>query len=78
LLSLPPILVLLRSLVPPAALPPLPMVEDVVPDGDVEVPPVPSVEAEVPPAPALPAEPPVAAEPDAPVEEPALPVLDAL
>src|SRR4051794_26760426 len=43
----------LRSLVPPAALPPEPMVDD-VPLGLVEVPPVPSVEAEVSPEAALP------------------------
>src|SRR3954471_20164205 len=78
LLSLPPIFVLLLSLVPPAALPPLPIVEEVVPLGLVEVPPVPSVEAEVPPTAALPAVPPVAADPDGPDEAPPLPAVEAL
>jgi hypothetical protein len=77
LLSLPPIFVLLLSLVPPAALPPLPIVED-VPAGPVEVPPVPSVDADVPPAAPLPAVPPVAAEPEGPLLEPPAPTLDAL
>src|SRR5216110_372393 len=71
-------LVLLMSFAPPAALPPLPMVDDVCPLGLVEVPPVPSVEAEVPPDAALPAEPPVAAEPDGPLEAPPAPIVDAL
>src|SRR4051812_16805963 len=78
LLSLPPSLVRLVSLVPPAALPPLPMVEVVVPDGLVDVPPVPNVDADVPPAPPLPAVPPVAAEPDGPLDEPPLPIDEAL
>jgi hypothetical protein len=78
LLSLPPTLVRLVSLVPPAALPPLPMVDEVAPDGLVDVPPVPKVEADVPPADPLPAVPPVAAEPDAPEDEPPLPIDDAL
>jgi hypothetical protein len=70
--------VLLVSLMPPAALPPLPMVDEVVPVGLVDVPPVPSVVADVPPAAPLPAVPPVAADPPAPTEAPPLPVVDAL
>src|SRR4051812_18912932 len=66
------------SLVPPAAVPPVPIVDDVVPVGVVDVPPVPSVEADVPPAAPLPAVPPVAAEPPAPTDAPPLPTVDAL
>src|SRR4051812_18596071 len=77
LLSLPLMCVELRSLVPPAALPPEPMVDD-VPLGLVDVPPVPSVEAEVPPTAALPALPPVALELDGVLDAPALPTLEAL
>jgi hypothetical protein len=72
------VLVLLVFLVPPAALPALPTVDEVSPDGLVEVPPVPSVEAEVPPAAPLPAVPPVAAEPCGPLDDPPLPMVDAL
>ena len=54
---------------PPAALPPTP-IDDDVPDGPVDVPAVPSVEAEVPPAAALPPLPTVAEEPDGEVEAP--------
>ena len=54
---------------PPAALPPTPIDEE-VPDGPVEVPAVPSVEAEAPPAAALPPLPTVAEEPDGEVEAP--------
>jgi hypothetical protein len=77
LLGLSLICVEVRSLVPPAALPPEPIVDD-VPLGLVEVPPVPSVEAEVPPAAELPALPPVALELDGVLDEPALPIDDAL
>jgi hypothetical protein len=77
LLSLPPVFVLLVFLSPPAALPPLPIVDD-VPAGPVEVPPVPSVDADVPPAAPLPAVPPVADVPDGPLLEPPAPTLDAL
>jgi len=66
------------SRVPPAAEPALPMVEEVVPVGLVDVPPVPSVVADVPPTVALPEVPPVAADPAAPVEAPPLPTLVAL
>jgi hypothetical protein len=72
------VLVRLAFLLPPAAVPPLPMLEDVAPAGLVDVPPVPSVEAEVPPAAPLPAVPPVAAEPEGPLDDPPLPMLDAL
>jgi hypothetical protein len=78
LLSLPPVFVLLVFRVPPAALPALPTVDEVSPDGLVDVPPVPIVEAEVPPAAPLPPVPPVAAEPCGPLEDPPLPMLDAL
>jgi hypothetical protein len=77
LLSLPLSLVWLVFLVPPAALPPLPMVDE-VPVGPVDVPPVPRLDAEVPPTAALPAVPPVAAEPLALVDEPPEPIVDAL
>src|ERR1043165_489442 len=66
------------SRVPPAAEPALPMVEEVVPVGLVEVPPVPSVVADVPPTAALPDVPPVAADPPAPTEAPPLPTEVAL
>jgi hypothetical protein len=66
------------SRVPPAAVPALPIVDEVAPVGLVDVPPVPSVDADVPPAAPLPAVPPVAAEPDAPTEVPPLPTVDAL
>src|SRR6188472_4400814 len=59
LLALPWIFVELLSFVPPAALPPLPMDED-VPFAPVEVAPTPSVDADVPPTAALPPLPPVA------------------
>src|SRR3954447_16466038 len=72
LLSLPPSFVFLFFLFPPAALPALPMVDD-VPVGLVDVPPVPRDEAEVPPTAALPAVPPVAADPPAPTDAPPLP-----
>jgi len=62
----------------PAAVPALPIVEEVVPVGLVEVPPVPSVVADVPPTAALPEVPPVAAEPPAPMDAPPLPTEDAL
>src|SRR3954469_24969059 len=78
LLALPFTLDLLMSRVPPAAVPPVPIVDDVVPVGLVDVPPVPSVEAEVPPAAPLPAVPPVAADPLAPTDAPPLPTVDAL
>jgi hypothetical protein len=64
--------------VPPAALPAAPMVDDVVPVGLVDVPPVPNVEADVPPTAALPPVPPVAAEPAVPVDAPPLPTVEAL
>src|SRR3954471_18413376 len=54
---------------PPAALPPTPIEED-VPPAPVDVPAVPRVDAEVPPAAALPAEPAVAAEPEGETEVP--------
>src|SRR3954454_5111829 len=78
LLALPFTLDLLISRVPPAAVPPVPTVDDVVPIGLVDVPPVPSVDAEVPPAAPLPAVPPVAADPLAPTDAPPLPTDDAL
>src|SRR3954452_7068863 len=78
LLALPFTLDLLVSLVPPAAVPPVPMVDDVVPVGLVDVPPVPSVEAEVPPAAPPPAVPPVAADPPEPTDAPPLPTVEAL
>src|SRR3954468_19587375 len=77
LLALPLMWVLLVSRVPPAALPPDPIVED-VPLGPVEVPPTPSVDADVPPTAALPPEPPVALELVGFFDEPLLPSVDAL
>src|SRR5205085_632463 len=77
LLLLPLILVLLVSLMPPAAVLPLPIVED-VPAGPLDVPPVPIVDADVPPTLALPAVPPVAADPEAPTDAPPLPTDEAL
>src|SRR5437588_5624847 len=78
LFALPLTLDLLMSLVPPAALPAVPSVDEVVPVGLVEVPPVPSVVADVPPTAALPEVPPVAAEPLAPTDAPPLPTEVAL
>src|ERR1043165_4055128 len=66
------------SRVPPAAEPALPMVDEVVPVGLVDVPPVPSVVADVPPTAALPEVPPVAADPEAPTDAPPLPTEVAL
>src|SRR5688572_23260903 len=77
LLAPPPILVfdVLRS--QPAALPALPIVDD-VPCGAVEVAPRPNVDADVPPAAALPPVPPVAELPALPTELPPEPMVEAL